>query len=61
MEHVLQCIHTLKHELHSKIHTELMDSGVVRDESEAGMVSANMTSELSPLRKRWKSGYEGCL
>ena len=59
MEHVLLSIRTLKHELHSKIHTELMNSGVVTDESNAGMVSANMTSELSPLRKRWKSGYEG--
>ena len=42
-----------------RFHTELMDAGVVRDESEAEMVSANMTSELSPLRKRRKGGYEG--
>ncbi len=48
----------MKNKLKSDVHTELLSAGIIEDEGDAKMVSSNMQMELSPMRKRLKSGYE---
>lgn len=58
MTDVLQKLRDIKHELAKLVHLELVEAGIVNDESEAKIVSSNMAMELFPHRKRYKASYE---
>ena len=55
---VLQQIRDIKNALTKTVHLELVEAGIVNDESEATIVSSNIPMELNPQKKRYKASYE---
>ena len=55
---VLQQLRDIKNTLTKLVHLELVEAGIVNDESEATIVSSNLPMELNPQKKRYKASYE---
>ena len=55
---ILQKLRDIKNNLTTTVHNELVQAGIMDDESEAQIVSSNMPMELSPARKRYRASYE---